>query len=142
MKVEYEKEDCGRCGGSGQYSYNSMHGSRCYGCGGSGKRLTKRGAAAKKFADAMLDVKIEHLAGRSAIYVDQLCGRRLRFTGAELSRDSSSYEMYAPLIKGVPCEYRLGRGIKVRLVPSEQDVATIMAYQDSLTKAGTVKKGL
>lgn len=33
--VEWVKP-CNRCGGSGQYSYNPMHGSRCYGCGGSG----------------------------------------------------------------------------------------------------------
>ncbi len=30
---------CGRCGGSGQYSYNPMTGSTCFGCGGSGKKL-------------------------------------------------------------------------------------------------------
>jgi hypothetical protein len=30
---------CGRCGGSGRYSYNQMDGDRCYGCGGSGKKL-------------------------------------------------------------------------------------------------------
>jgi hypothetical protein len=27
---------CGRCGGYGQYSYNQLDGSMCYGCGGSG----------------------------------------------------------------------------------------------------------
>jgi hypothetical protein len=28
---------CGRCGGSGEYSFNHMDGTRCYGCGGTGK---------------------------------------------------------------------------------------------------------
>jgi len=28
---------CGRCGGSGRYSYNQMDGDRCFGCSGSGK---------------------------------------------------------------------------------------------------------
>src|SRR5678815_5107110 len=27
---------CGRCGGTGRYSFNLMDGDRCYGCGGSG----------------------------------------------------------------------------------------------------------
>lgn len=27
---------CGRCGGSGHYSWNQRHGSTCYGCSGSG----------------------------------------------------------------------------------------------------------
>lgn len=29
-------QTCGRCGGSGNYSFNHVHGTRCYGCGGSG----------------------------------------------------------------------------------------------------------
>lgn len=45
----FEIETCGRCGGGGEYSFNLMHGSRCYGCGGSGKVFTKRGTAARTF---------------------------------------------------------------------------------------------
>lgn len=32
---------CSRCGGSGRYSFNLIHGTRCYGCGGTGKQKTK-----------------------------------------------------------------------------------------------------
>lgn len=49
LQTSFEKEPCGRCGGSGRYSYNQMDGDRCYGCGGKGERLTKRGAAASAF---------------------------------------------------------------------------------------------
>jgi len=42
--IRFETNTCGRCGGSGNYSYNQMHGSTCYGCGGSGLKLTKRSA--------------------------------------------------------------------------------------------------
>jgi hypothetical protein len=34
-------ETCGRCGGSGRYSYNQMDGDRCYGCNGKGKRVPR-----------------------------------------------------------------------------------------------------
>ena len=34
-------ESCGRCGGSGHYSYNTMHGTVCYGCSGSGVRIAR-----------------------------------------------------------------------------------------------------
>lgn len=44
----FETKTCARCGGSGSYSFNLMHGSRCYGCGGTGKVLTKNGKAAQK----------------------------------------------------------------------------------------------
>ncbi len=30
---------CGRCGGGGHYSYCQMHGTTCFGCGGTGKVL-------------------------------------------------------------------------------------------------------
>ncbi len=42
----FEKVECGRCGGSGSYSWNAMHGSMCYGCSGKGKKLSKAGRAA------------------------------------------------------------------------------------------------
>lgn len=34
-------ECCGRCGGSGHYSYNLMYGTVCFGCRGSGKKACK-----------------------------------------------------------------------------------------------------
>ena len=37
--LPFPKRDCSRCGGSGRYSYNSMHGDRCYGCSGTGRQF-------------------------------------------------------------------------------------------------------
>lgn len=37
-KNGFPLETCGRCGGGGEYSYNAMDGTRCYGCGGTGVR--------------------------------------------------------------------------------------------------------
>ena len=34
-------ETCGRCLGSGRYSFNLMDGDKCYGCGGSGTKVRK-----------------------------------------------------------------------------------------------------
>lgn len=54
MPTPFETTTCSRCGGGGSYSFNLMHGSRCYGCGGSGITYTKRGKAARKlFHDLM-----------------------------------------------------------------------------------------
>lgn len=51
----FEQRECTRCGGSGRYSYNMLDGDRCYGCGGKGVQLTKRGAAARAFfLDSMI----------------------------------------------------------------------------------------
>lgn len=53
---------CGRCGGSGSYSYNSMDGDRCYGCSGKGKVLLP---VTKKLA---VDMKRRQDAGELDAY--------------------------------------------------------------------------
>jgi hypothetical protein len=35
-------QTCTRCNGSGQYSYNQIHGTMCYGCGGCGTQIVKK----------------------------------------------------------------------------------------------------
>lgn len=49
MPTKFETKTCNRCGGSGNYSWNAMHGSRCYGCGGSGRIHSQRGYAARLY---------------------------------------------------------------------------------------------
>ncbi len=46
------KTTCGRCGGSGSYSFNLRDGTVCYGCMGSGFQLVDLNAVAKKQAAA------------------------------------------------------------------------------------------
>lgn len=41
---------CARCNGSGRYSFNALHGSRCYGCNGTGLQKTKPRAPAPRWA--------------------------------------------------------------------------------------------
>src|SRR5581483_11115026 len=53
-KPIFETKSCGRCGGSGHYSYCQMHGTVCFQCGGSGVQLTKRGEVAQRFYNELL----------------------------------------------------------------------------------------
>ena len=57
LKTAYETKTCNRCGGCGKYSYNQIHGSTCYGCGGSGVVYTVRGEATKNFFRESIKVK-------------------------------------------------------------------------------------
>lgn len=41
---------CSRCNGSGRYSFNLMHGTKCYGCNGTGQQRTKPSAPKPKWA--------------------------------------------------------------------------------------------
>ena len=60
------KAPCRRCGGSGHYSYNSLDGTRCYGCMGSGFNATvvrayteKEKAALDRAAARRVERKVE-----------------------------------------------------------------------------------
>jgi hypothetical protein len=61
MAFLFETETCGRCGGTGNYSYNRMHGTVCYGCAGNKVRLTKRGKAAQAWLVAQQSVPVSAL---------------------------------------------------------------------------------
>lgn len=41
---------CTRCNGTGRFSFNLMHGTKCYGCNGTGKQYTKPRAPTPKWA--------------------------------------------------------------------------------------------
>lgn len=61
LKTSFEKKLCGRCGGSGSYSYCASHGTRCFGCGGLGETHTKRGAAAFAYLGELRSVRADEI---------------------------------------------------------------------------------
>ena len=68
---------CPRCGGSGHYSYNSMDGTMCYGCMGSGKIVNevrayteKEYAAMERAAERAKERKIEAKAAKDKDLID------------------------------------------------------------------------
>jgi hypothetical protein len=64
-------EVCGRCGGTGQFSYNQIHGSRCYGCDGKKVRHTRK--ARTQFQSWAADLKaIRRATGASLQVGDEL----------------------------------------------------------------------
>lgn len=62
---------CGRCGGSGSFSYNPKDGTRCYGCGGGGK------VAQKLTATLLTEVRTAVEAGKLDTYLAER-DRRVR----------------------------------------------------------------
>jgi hypothetical protein len=154
MAIEYEKEPCGRCGGSGHYSYNQINGTRCFGCGGSGERLTKRGRAAREFATSILEVPIEAYhekhQGQMAAYRDAMTGGKSRFNrseetapGAWAIKDGERIPIrcFSLLRDGKELPVAISQGIRVRLYLTPETEAEVTAYASTLTKAGKVRKG-
>ena len=152
----FESKPCNRCGGSGQYSYCQMHGTRCFGCGGRGEQLTKRGRAAQDFLNASRTV------GRDAVKVGDMVIADDFFTG----------RYNAVMVAIIPDTWNVGQGrISYRLreklktsetrPPRNMDVGTLpsctftrvvtreeykalcvaaLAFQATLTKSGTPRK--
>ena len=54
-RVTFETTECSRCGGTGEFSYNPLDGTRCFKCRGGKRQLTRRGAAARKAWDAVVE---------------------------------------------------------------------------------------
>lgn len=54
-KIKFDMKACGRCGGTGHYSYNTTDGSTCYGCSGRGTvRTTMARVAATKLEEWLI----------------------------------------------------------------------------------------
>ena len=77
MARTFETTECSRCGGSGRYSYNSMHGSMCYGCQGAGKVYTKKALAAREIwtAIARPTIPVEDVKPGMKLYVTGMSKR-------------------------------------------------------------------
>ncbi len=80
MRIRFDTGTCSRCGGSGHYSYNQIDGTVCYGCGGSGKKLTKAGANARRIYEEALSIPAENVLPGMVMMVRVLGGspKRLR----------------------------------------------------------------
>lgn len=158
----FECEPCSRCGGSGKYSYCQTYGSTCFGCAGSGKKLTKRGKAASEFLRALRTVKARDVQFGDCVLCEGVAGfsrttyaridsmyTRLR-SGSHIDAKTGEtvYSNHLYLDGDTPKGERYGLGTfpdaDVRLVPTKavaaEQIAKALAFQATLTKAGTVAK--
>lgn len=160
----FESETCTRCGGTGQYSFNQIDGTMCYGCRGAKRKLTKRGAAAREYLHWLQSVPAKHVKPGDRIYSDgwrTVTDVRPGSTGWILSADDPKVaKLAADGARVAP--YKAGKVVVhagVDLVTSKVTLASqtgtvrvsdpsltvaykqaVAAYQDSLTKAGTPRK--
>lgn len=134
-----ETRVCNRCGGSGKFSFNLRDGDRCWGCGGSGKQRTKRGAAALAFYRELTTVPAG-LVREGDVLVDSM----FRYRVTEIGPDKLNPHMIrlGGEVRGEPTslvarpttEVRVFSGTPIPLLK------TVAAYQRELTKAGKIRK--
>ncbi len=155
----FEHVTCGRCGGTGSYSFNMMHGSRCYGCNGSGFKLTKRGRAAQAYLSSLRQIPAKDFVVGDLIYAEFM-------SSAGFYRIESITPKRRPVSTPEGWDYENGQEVlafrahntKLGYLDIETfpealhrkgfpgdvkaaQVAEALRYQATLTASGTVKKG-
>ena len=65
---ELESKNCGRCGGSGRFSFCQSYGDKCFDCGGKGLVLTKRGELAKLYRTALRSKATRNLTAGDKVW--------------------------------------------------------------------------
>ena len=148
MATGFETKTCGRCGGSGHYSYCQRFGTVCFGCGGNGKEYTKRGKAAREYYQSLLPAKAakdlvagdrfyHHPTWLEVIALGPSTCHRI-VNGQPVDDGYINIECKGILVAGVSPEH------VYRVAPTAEQkaeaVAKAMAYQASLTALGKPAK--
>lgn len=139
----FEHVTCSRCAGSGEYSYNQIDGSRCYGCCGNGWVLTKRGKAARNWLVANRSTEARHLVVGQRVYFDM--GMTMFWAAISAIAVQADGQIMLSCIRKsgtnstvVPPETAIAVAVSTeRLAELQRDA---LAYQATLTKAGVPRK--
>ena len=74
MKISFQTITCKRCEGTGGLSdFIHVQGGMCFGCLGKGKKLTRKGAAAKRVFEEAVEVRAHKLEAGMAVNCKNLC---------------------------------------------------------------------
>jgi hypothetical protein len=159
-----ERETCSRCGGSGHYSYCQMYGTTCFKCSGRKEVYTKRGAAALDYLKSLRSRPASEVKVGDQIKVTSVTTSGQVFAQWILVRNITPVVQEGSSLKdGIMTPYRLdmirfdginkSRQVDVAqvkpdtmvevLLSKEEQAETLrlaLAYQETLTKAGTPRK--
>lgn len=143
-KDGFETQTCGRCGGSGHFSYCPGRGTVCFDCNGRKIVLSKRGAAARAHLEALRSKPVSELLPGEEIFARHTgkwhAVKRVQESGCARVVDGVQF----PMIDVVCVD---GQGLTVENLDSVVRVRTrgeaaaetlrqALAYQATLTKAG------
>jgi hypothetical protein len=140
MTAIFESQTCSRCGGCGRYSWNSLHGDRCYGCNGRGYQLTKRGLAAQAYYTRLLSKPLRELVPGDLVRDDY---RSKFYTVVRCAPNADRSEVWDIETTGMDWRgydpdtiMRVGASAERKA----EAKAEALAYQDTLTKQGKPRK--
>lgn len=160
-----ETVTCSRCGGSGKHSWCERYRDVCFKCGGSGKVYTKRGAAAAKFLEASRCVEAGTIQVGDTIRFEYFAGdaNHRFFAKVEeikpaaykvMNATTGEFEVPAGVLEFITtrggrygsetigAHYHVSTMVRKGWPDAvkRQQYAAAVAYQATLTKAGTPRK--
>lgn len=145
-KPTFEHATCTRCNGSGKFSYNLTHGDRCYGCGGSGFKLTIRGRRAQEFLDNLRKRPASEITVGQVIFFDNYPFKSYFAPVESITQlESGSIELmcHAP-VSGEVCRHHILPSQLARFGFSaeekQEQVRQALNFQATLNKDGTFKR--
>jgi len=155
----FESVRCSRCGGTGRMPFSVMNGI-CFKCGGNGFVLTKRGRAAQNFLNAMRQLPAEEFKPGDLICSEGFCAGSINVQTTWhkvvevriVEARTASYpqakegEKQVTIITDTGGSFGglMGSTTWRKGFSKEEKLAqraAALAYQATLTKSGTVKKG-
>lgn len=157
--AKLETKTCSRCGGCGRYSWCQRFGDRCFKCGGSGKVLTARGQVAANYLQTLRCKRADQVVLGDVLLLDGV-PEAMASKWFAVEAITTGVTGGTSTVNGVTTPPRtdlidlVGQGCALYQNPPESLVrvrqtkatlaatyAAAVAYQETLTQAGTVRKG-
>lgn len=152
MALTFESINCSRCGGSGKHSWCQQYGDTCFKCHGQGETLTKRGRAAQVHLNSLRTVRADSVMIGQLIQCETMTVRYFAAVTAikpvDCYGEAEVNAAHINLKTDHPTQGGFGRitardnMIRVAFSKDEkrEQVKLALAYQETLTKAGTPRK--
>jgi hypothetical protein len=139
----FETVTCGRCGGTGHYSYCQRYGTICFKCGGRKVVYTKRGAAAAKYLNELLSKPLSEINPGDKIRDLVVSPDGIGTTWATVEEITT--EDGVLMLKTNRCHHHGVKPDSIFRVAATKEVKQAALekayeYQANLTKAGTQRK--
>lgn len=150
MELKFERETCSRCSGSGNYSYCQSYGTTCFKCHGAKEVLTKRASLAAEWMRqqrriAAGEVKIGERVQSPGI--GKWTVREIKEEAGECKslQPNGSWKTYTMItLAGKELGLTCSREHMIERWPTKaeavEQLKAAIEYQNSLTKAGTLRK--
>lgn len=149
MKLQYHRETCSRCGGTGHYSYCSAYGTMCFKCNGSGNQISKIGSKTKQFAENLISTTMDKFPndGKTVFMWQRYKFDKIVPKGHKGSFKIEngkkikmySYDLYFRGRSVITCSSLSEKNLQLKdlkRIPTDDEIMQVAEFQNNLIKKG------